>query len=182
MPTRSRKSVSVIRPASQVLAQALDLDLLRLAEFDAGGVDALCPAGERLNLLGVGGELALRPVPDAPVLVVKVVDRVVENLLDEAVGAPLHVDPAADLEENPGDVLPALLRVCVPTVLLEVDGLEARLEDREEHRTPGGSSSSLWASKIGRRISPLRIGGRVVPHEGDDFRPVLNCRRKSSFL
>ena len=103
-------------------------------------------------------------------------DGVVVDLLDQSVRAARHVDPAEDLQEGPGHVLPALVRVWVPVPLLAVDGLEPGPEDRHEDHSPA-------------RVLPLVVGPedraehlvlawilrRAVPHERDHFRPPVEA-------
>lgn len=81
----------------QMLAKSLDLDLLCFAQFHPDEVDTFIVTNHLVEFLGVGRELSFPTVPGASVFIVKAVDRVVEDLLNQPVGAALHVDPADDL-------------------------------------------------------------------------------------
>ena len=105
----------------QMHAEALDRNLLHLAELDASEVDTFNIAGQRVDFLGVCRQLAVRAVPCTPIFVMETVDGLVEDLLNQPVRAPLHIDAADHLQKRPDDVLPALVRVGVPAARLDVD-------------------------------------------------------------
>ena len=162
MPMSRRPSAVVIRPAGHVFVQALDLDPLRLAALDAGEVDLLDAADERLNLLRVRVALPIGAVPRTAVVVVEVMDGVVVDLLHQPVGTLRHVDPAEDVQERPDDVLPALVWVRIPVPLLDVDRFEAGPEDGHEDRPP---------------VRSVLLGVRACRRSGGESRPCADRSR-----
>ncbi len=136
---------------------------------------------EGIELLAFSHDFPVLYLPYPPVLVMKVVDGVVYNLLNQTVGTTVYIYAADDLKEGPDYVLPAFLKGGVPGSFLPVDGPEPGPENDEENRPP----AVVTAFRMCLENRPKDFVGEVgiygfVSHESHYVGPCLEAMEKRS--